>query len=90
MGNDLELTSEQRLTQAARLEAEAKKIRDDVAGGSVEEKHKGAATDAELFASLSGQEKGELARTHPARFSQLADAFREAGEKRLFGRTLVP
>ena len=90
MADDLKLTDEQRLSQAARLEAEAKKIRDDVAGGSVEQKQKGAASDAELFSQMSGQEKAELARTDLARFSQLADAFREQGEKKLFNRSLVP
>jgi len=96
MASDLQLTPEQKREQLATLEAEAARIesqkarlREELAGG-VEGQHGKAASDAELFSQMSGQEKGELARSNPERFSQLADAYRAAGERKLFRRTLVP
>jgi hypothetical protein len=89
MPEELKLTPEQERQQLATLEAEAKRLREKLAGG-VEEHHGKALTDAELFASLSGQEKGQLARENPERFSQLAAAYRTEGEKKLFNRSLVP
>ena len=89
MASDLQLTPEQKRKQLATLEAEAQRLREELAGG-IEEQHKGAASDAELFSQMSSAEKGQLASENPERFSQLADAYRAAGEKKLFGRTLVP
>jgi hypothetical protein len=57
--------------------------------GGVEEQHKEAVSDAELFVSLGSAGQAQLAREDPERFAKLAAAYREQGENRLFSRNSV-
>ena len=89
MADDLALTDEQRLSQAAKLEAYAKRIRDEVAGGSatLSDVVQQQADDAATFDALS-RSGGltELFVKDPAAFARLQAAKRGSGEAELVNR----
>ncbi len=95
MPNNEELTRDLTATQndIKRLQQHEAWLREQLgesASGTVEDQHQKAVSDAELFEALGPVGQAQLARENPERLTQLAEAYRIEGERRLFNKGPIP